>query len=52
MNWHKYRNPASIIGLAYIAFSLALAVAYAVQFDFRRAFYFLFAACITATMVL
>jgi hypothetical protein len=52
MNWHKYYNPASIIGLVSILFNLVLSVAYFVQQDFRRAAYFFFAACITSTVVL
>lgn len=52
MNWQKYNNPASIIGITSIAFNLVLAVAYFLQRDLRRALYFLFAACITSTVVL
>lgn len=52
MNWHKYSNPASIIGISLIAFNLVLSVAYLLQGDYRRALYFLFAAGITSTVVL
>ncbi len=52
MNWSKYNNPASIIGLSLIGFNFVLSVAYLLQKDYRRAFYFLFAAGITATVVL
>jgi uncharacterized membrane protein len=52
MNWHKYNNPAGYIGFTSIAFSLALSIAYTAQRDYRRALYFFFAACITATVVL
>jgi len=52
MNWQRYNNPASIIGLVNILFCLALSIAYFVQKDFRRATYFFFAGCITATIVL
>jgi len=51
MNWHKYNNPAGYIALANLLFSLGLTVAYLLQKDYRRAAYFFFAFCITATIV-
>ena len=48
----KYNNPASYIGFANLAFCVALSLAYLAQKDYRRAAYFFFAFCITATVVL
>ena len=49
---HKYNNPAGYIAFANLVFVLALSVAYLTQKDYRRAAYFFFAFCITATVVL
>jgi uncharacterized membrane protein len=48
----KYNNVAGYIAFANLAFSLVLAIAYLFQKDYRRALYFFFAFCITATIVL
>lgn len=48
----KYNNAAGYIAFANLAFCLGLSVAYLVQKDYRRAAYFFFAFCITATIVL
>lgn len=52
MNWQKYNNPAGYIALVNLLFALSLSVAYLLQKDYRRALYFFFAFCITATIVL
>ena len=52
MNLAKYNNPAGYIAFANLAFCVSLSVAYFLQKDYRRAAYFFFAACITATVVL
>lgn len=50
MNLQKYNNPAGWIAVINLAFCLALSVAYLCQKDYRRALYFFFAFCITATI--
>lgn len=52
MSLAKYNNPAGYIAIANLLFSLGLSVAYFLQRDYRRAGYFFFAFCITATIVL
>jgi len=49
---NKYNNPAGYIAIANLTFCLALSFAYACQKDYRRAAYFFFAFCITATVCL
>lgn len=44
-------NVAGWIGLANLGFCLSLSSAYLAQKDYRRAAYFFFAFCITATIV-
>lgn len=48
----KYSNVAGYIAAVNLAFCLSLSIAYLVQKDYRRALYFFFAFCITATVVL
>lgn len=48
----KYNNVAGYIAAANLAFCFSLSVAYLLQKDYRRALYFFFAFCITATVVL
>lgn len=47
----QYNDWAGYIAVASLLFNLALAASYAVQKDYRRALYFFFAFCITATIV-
>ena len=48
----KYNNTAGYIATANLVFCLSLSIAYLAQKDYRRALYFFFAFCITATIVL
>ena len=47
----RHNNAAGYIAAVNLAFCLSLSVAYLVQKDYRRALYFFFAFCITATIV-
>jgi len=47
----QYNNWAGYVAVASLVLSLAQSMAYVVQQDYRRALYFFFAFCITATVV-
>lgn len=47
----QYNNFSGYVSIASLVFNLVLAAGYAAQKDYRRALYFFFAFCITATVV-
>lgn len=47
----SHNNAAGYIAAVNLVFCLSLSAAYLIQKDYRRSLYFLFAACITLTVV-